>query len=72
MTILIAFVLYVIFNSFEFFFNSHKCVQPAGVDPPSFQVQLISFNLGALHLFLQQETKKKGQHDCIEKEKTPL
>ena len=40
------------------------------VHPPSFQGQLICFNLGAFDLFLQQETKKKGQHDCNEKEKT--
>ena len=43
-----------------------------GVHPPSFQGQLISFYLRVLDLSLQQETKKKGQHDCNEKEKTPL
>ena len=43
-----------------------------GVYPPSFQGQLISFHLGVFDLLLQQETKKKGKHDCNEKEKTPL
>ena len=35
-------------------------------------LSLISFHLGVLDLSLQQETKKKGRHDCNEKEKTPL
>ena len=43
-----------------------------GVHPPRFQGPLISFYLGALDLFLEQETQKKGQHDCNEKEKIPL
>ena len=43
-----------------------------GVHPSSFQGQLISFHLEAFDLSLQQETKKKGQHNCNEKKKTPL
>ena len=43
-----------------------------GVHPPSFQGQLISLNLGVLDLSLQQETRKKGRHDCNEKDETPL
>ena len=43
-----------------------------GIHPPSFQGQLISFHLGVLDLSLEQETKKKKQHDCNEKEKTTL
>ena len=43
-----------------------------GVHPPSFQGPLISFHFGVLDLSLQQDTKKKGQHNCTEKEKTPL
>ena len=42
-----------------------------GVYPQSFLDQLISFHLRALDRFLQQDTKK-GQHDCNEKEITPL
>ena len=42
------------------------------LNPPSFYSQLISFHLRALDIRLQQVTKKKGQHDYNEKEKTPL
>ena len=52
---------------------SERCkLTTKGVHPPSFQGQLISFHLGLLDLSLQQETKKKGQHDCNEMEKIPL
>ena len=68
------------FSSFKFLsvplsssLFSEKCKPTKrGVHPPSFQGQLISFNLGVLDLSLQQETKKKLRHDCNENEKTPL
>ena len=58
-----------IFSYFKFFFYSQKGVQPPqkSVHPPSFQSQLISFHLRAIF-----ETKKKGRHDCNEKDITPL
>ena len=50
-----------------------KCSNPTrAVHPPSFQGRLIIFQLRALDPFLQQETKKKGRHDCNEKNIPPL
>ena len=43
-------------------FNHLICLHP-----PSLQGQLISFHLRAPDRILQEETKKKGQHDCNEK-----
>ena len=68
------------FSSFKFFLVplssplfSERCKPTTrGVHSPSFQGQLINFHLGVLDLSLQQETKKKGQHDCNENVKTPL
>ena len=51
----------------SFSFSERYFTTMRGVHSPSFQGQLISFHLGALDL-----TKKKGQHDCNEIEKTPL
>ena len=68
MTILIGLFL------FKFFLvplSSQKRVYPPQ-EVFIHQGQLISFHFGVLELFLQQETKKKGQHDCNEKEKTQL
>ena len=60
------------FSSFDFFFYFRKGSTTArGVHPPSFQGQQITFHLGALDLFLQQETKKR-RHDYNEKLKNPL
>ena len=60
------------FSSVFLLFSERCSTTTRGVHPTSFQCQLIIFNLGTLDLSLQQETKKKGQHDCNEKEKTPL
>ena len=73
-TILIALA---ILSSFQFLhvilLYLERCSNTTrGVRPPSFQGQLIIFKLRALDPFFQQETKKKGRHDCNEKKIPPL
>ena len=74
MTILVGLVLLRSFQFLQVFsLFSERCEPPTeGVYAPSFQCQLISFHLGVLYLSLQQETNKKGRHNCNEKEKNPL
>ena len=74
MTILIGSVLlsYVLVPSSSSLFSERCIPTTRGVHPPSFEGQLISFHLVVLDLSLEQETKKKGQHDYSEKGKTPL
>ena len=74
MIILIALAILSFFQFLQvlLLFSERCSTTTRGVHLPSFQGQLISFHFRALDLFLQQETKKKGQHDCNEKEITPL
>ena len=74
MTILIALAIlgYLQFLQVLLLFSERCSTTTRGVHPPSFQGQLISFQLQALNLFVQSEKKKKGQHYCNEKEITPL
>ena len=67
------------FSSFKFvsvplsssLFSERYKPTTRGVHQPSFQGQLITFHFWILNLSPQQETKKKRQYDCNEKDKTP-
>ena len=74
MTILIGLVLLSSFQFLWVLLYSQKCVnspQEVFIHQASKVNWTISI-LGVLDISPQQETKKKGRHDCNEKETTPL